>query len=508
MNIARVAAWTFAASVGLLGCGSDDDGSGAGGRGGTGGGGSGAGGAGGGGTGGGGTGGGGTGGSTGGAGGSGATTGGSGGAGASGGAGGVGGAVGTGGVEAVPVANFLNSIGVCTHIGQGVDDAARSAAALTYAGIRNIRDDGRPERIEEWIRVYELSGVRTALLTNHDVTETIDMAKRLHAAGALLAVEGPNEPNNWPVTYENQTSGYETTFLPVARLQRDLYAAVKAEPSLAGIPVFHSSEAGGSEPDNVGLQFLTIPEGAGIDMPDGTKYADFANTHNYVCGHSSELVDNVCWNATDPTLNGDWDGLYVEYGRTWHRGFAGYSNDDLATLPRVSTETGWVTEGSDDAISQEQQGRIFLNLYLAGFARGWTHTFIYMLRDDPVQGYWGLFDTDYEPKRSGTYLHNMTAILADTGSASGTPGRLAYAIANQPATVHDLLLQKSTGTFELVVWNERPSGGSDDVTVSLGGAFETVKIYDPTTGTDPVETLTDADSVDLTLTDYPMIIEI
>jgi hypothetical protein len=51
-----------------------------------------------------------------------------------------------------------------------------------------------------------------------------------------------------------------------------------------------------------------------------------------------------------------------------------------------------------------------------------------MLRDDSVQGYWGLFDTDYEPKRPGTYLHNMTAILADTGSASGTPGRLAYAI--------------------------------------------------------------------------------
>jgi hypothetical protein len=75
--------------------------------------------------------------------------------------------------------------------------------------------------------------------------------------------------------------------------------------------VFHSSEAGGSEPDNVGLQFLTIPAGAGIAMPDGTQYADYANTHNYVCGHSSQLVDNVAWNASDPTLNGDWDGPYV-----------------------------------------------------------------------------------------------------------------------------------------------------------------------------------------------------
>jgi hypothetical protein len=32
--------------------------------------------------------------------------------------------------------------------------------------------------------------------------------------------------------------------------------------------------------------------------------------------------------------------------------------------------------------------------------------------------------------------------------------------------VHDLLLQKSSGTFELVVWDERPlTQGSDAVTV-------------------------------------------
>ena len=51
--------------------------------------------------------------------------------------------------------------------------------------------------------------------------------------------------------------------MPVALFQKDLYAAVKADAKLARIPVFHSSEAGGSQPDNCGLQFLTIPNGAG-----------------------------------------------------------------------------------------------------------------------------------------------------------------------------------------------------------------------------------------------------
>jgi hypothetical protein len=241
-------------------------------------------------------------------------------------------------------------------------------------------------------------------------------------------------------------------------------------------------------------------------MPDGTRYADYANTHNYVCGHSSKLVDNVCWNAVDPTLNGDWDGMYVEYGHTWHGGFTGYSNADLVTLPKVSTETGWLTQGNG-AITDEQQARVFLNLYLAAYKRGWSYTFIYMLRDDPVQGYWGLFDTSYQPKKSGLYLHNLTTILADSGTVQAT-GTLDYAIPAEPPTVHDLLMQKSDGTFALAVWDERPGGGTDAVTVSLGKTRPVVNVYDPTTGTSPTQTLSNVGSVMLTLSDHPVILAI
>jgi hypothetical protein len=364
--------------------------------------------------------------------------------------------------------------------------------------------------------VYRQAGVRTCMLPNADLSTTLDMAKQLQAAGALLAIEGPNEPNNFPVTYQGQTSSSASTFLPVAHFQRDLYAAVRAESSLNGIPVLHSSEAGGSEPDNVGLQFLTIPPDAGATMPVGTKYADYANTHNYVCGHNNQLVDNVCWNASDPTLNGDWDGIYVEYGRTWRGGFAGYSKADLMTLPRVTTETGWVTSGKG-AITEEQQGRLFLNLYLAAFKRGWAYTFVYMLRDDPAQGYWGFFDTSYQPKKSGTYLHNLTVILAD--AASRAPGRLDYGIAydvtpaaggrgGEAAAVHDLLLQKSNGVFDLVLWDERPTGGNDGVTVSLGGVRPVVNVFDPTIGVSPTQSLPGAYAVALTLNDHPLILEV
>ena len=410
-------------------------------------------------------------------------------------------------VPALEAHDFLNSLGAATHITQGVDDPTKVAGCLTFAGLRNIRDDGstNASTLQAFVTLHAASGAKVCLLpVTGNIAQSLSEYEQLAGSGALLAAEGPNEPNNAPVTYNGQTSSYTGSFLPVADFQKDLYSAVKADPKLANIPVFASSEAGGSEPDNVGLQFLTVPTGAGTLVPDGTIYADFANPHNYVCAHFSSIVNNNAWNAEDPTLNSSWDGLYVEYGTTWHKKFAGYTAAQLTALPKVTTETGWATQGNN-AITEDQQGKLFLDLYLAAFKRGWTYTFIYMLRDDPAQGYWGLVHTDYTPKLSSTYLHNLTTLLAD--NASGTPGSLGYSIPNEPSTVHDLLLQKSNGTYELAVWDEN-AAGSDNVTVNLSATYAAVKVYDPTVGTTALQNLSNVSSVPLTLSDHPVIIEI
>ncbi|MCI0601319.1 MAG: glycosyl hydrolase [Beijerinckiaceae bacterium] len=407
--------------------------------------------------------------------------------------------------RAVRANDFLNSIGVITKISQGVDYTPKVIPALTYIGARNIRDGGRIPSL--LVSVHNATGAKVCMLPwPGNIGETIPRLEQLAAAGALLAAEGPNEPNNFPFTYQGEKSGFKTTFLPVAKFQRDLYAAVKSNPRLRNYPVFHSSEAGGAEPNNVGLQFLTIPSGAGTIMPAGTKYADYANVHNYIIANGfKQPKDNNAWGAAAPGYSeGPYDGMYPEYGRTWHKHFAGYTIAQLPALPRVTTETGWFTKGIN-AITEDQQGKLYLHVYLAQYKRGWRYTFIYMLRDDPNQGYWGFFHPDYTPKLSGTYLHNLTAILADKGSIA--PESLNYSIPLQPATVHDLLIQKSTRTFELVVWNERVIG-SDSVTVNLGATFPIVKVYDPTLGTSPAKTLSNVASVNLTLSDHPVIIEI
>jgi hypothetical protein len=149
-------------------------------------------------------------------------------------------------------------------------------------------------------------------------------------------------------------------------------------------------------------------------------------------------------------------------------------------------------------------------VYLSQFKRGWTYTFIYELVDgggSPASQGWGIYHSDLTPKKSATYFHNMTTILADI--VSRPPGSLSYSIPAEPTTVHDLLMQKSDGTFYLAVWDERmPGTGADNLTVNLGGPYTSVKIYDPTMGTAAVRTLTNVSSIPLTLSDHPKILAI
>lgn len=403
---------------------------------------------------------------------------------------------------------FLRSIAVNTHIGQGQDDPTQAASAMSYAGFRAFRDSGQSGY--DWTTICRNAGAKIDVLSPRDSSTTaVTRAEPLATAGVLLAIEGPNEPNNFPVTYDGQTSSMSGTFAPVAELQRDLYANVKANSTVSGYPVFHSSEAGGSEPDNQGLQFLVIP-GTGTLMPQGTTYADYANTHNYVTqGGFTAVEDNQAWHAEAPaTSEGAWDGMYSEYVDTWNKHFPGYTVDHVRPVPKVTTETGVKTSGTE-SVTEVQQGKLFLNLFLAAAKRGWSYTFIYMLHDSSTQGDWGLFHADWSPKWSARYLRNLTTILADSIDATPATSSLEYTIPDAGFTVHDLLLQKSDGSFWLAVWDDRPVGeATDNVTVTLANPVQTAAVYDPVTGPDAARTISNTASVQLTLSDHPQIIQL
>src|SRR6202008_1145761 len=223
------------------------------------------------------------------------------------------------GILALSSDTFLSSLGVNTHVDQGYN-AGSYVLALRYLGVRNVRDSHR--NLSNTIMLHRQTGVRVDLLGN-DVSNLLTAARTLAKADALLSIEGPNEPNNFPITYAGKLGGgRSTSWIPVAQLQKDIFSAVKSDPELSRYPVFSVSE-GGAETDNVGLQYLTIPNGTGALLPDGTQFADYANVLKYVSGVYQGKVANQAGQAADPILNSRWDGLYKGYGRTWLQQFQG-----------------------------------------------------------------------------------------------------------------------------------------------------------------------------------------
>jgi len=419
-------------------------------------------------------------------------------------------AVGAEGVIAVGASDFLNSIGTQSAISVRGENVEKTIECAKYLGIRWLRAgiEGNVS-IQQYLELYRKAGVRFSWgfgSGGSDIPKLIETGRQVAEAGALLAFEGPNEPNNWGIHYQGQAGGRDRSWLAVAKLQSDLYQAVKTDPLLKLYPVWSISECG-AETDNVGLQFLTIPKAAGTLMPEGTKYADHANVHNYIYHpNAAGLEDNKTWKAADPGPACRVDGLYGEHGLTWGRHYSGYSTNELVSLPRVTTETGCTIGG---AVTEDIHALNLLSMYLDQFKRGWSYTCVYLLRDrvdEAGNQKFGFYSPDYNPRKAAVYLHNLTAILADKGSLR-KPGKLGYSIPNEPVTVHDLLLRKSSGVFELVVWAEQLKGAKD-ISIDLGATYPLVRIYDPTHGTEPSQSLENVAAVPLTMSDHPMMIEI
>ncbi len=414
-------------------------------------------------------------------------------------------------ITAVPARAFLRSLGVNSAVSKRGETLSDTIQAARFLGLGWFRAGYESEvPVADLIELHQQTGVRFSyglMSGGTNITRLLAGARQLAAADALIALEGNNEPNNWGVAYAGPAGGRNLSWLPVAKLQAELYRAVKSDPLLKDFPVWSPSEMG-AETDNVGLQYLTVPTNSGCLMPDGTKFADAANCHNYLTHPGwSGLHDNQTWVAADPGSSCRVDGLYGNHGRTWGHHYEGYSESTLLTLPKVTTETGVTLEGP---ITEEVQARLYLSAYLDQFKRGWSHTSIYLLRDRSDEGgnqTFGFYRPDYTPRKAAVFLHNLTMILADD-RAIQTAGTLNYALPHQPATVHDLLLQKQDGTFELVIWDERFTGGEDNVDVNFGNAFSSVKVYDPTVGTAAIQLLNNVKSVSWKASNHPVVIEI
>jgi hypothetical protein len=427
--------------------------------------------------------------------------------------------------QAIKASDFLDSLGAVTHIIQGIDSATGVQAGIRYLGIRNIRDDGTTTTrlINTLCDIHAATGVMVdELPMSGNLTDTRKQWERLAACGALVAAEGPNEPNNFSFSYKGSQcsfNGGNGTFLPCAEFQRDLYSMVRNDPKLAGIPIWGMTVVG-AEPDNTGLQWLKIPDGSRALMPDGTQYADVANAHNYVQGNASSghtIEDNQAFWAESVDRGGTCAGCFDIYGEYW--GGAGGSTGQgtwakgypinvpgQRQIPKVTTETGWNITNTP-SVSADAQGRLLTDVYLQAYKQSWSKTFIYLMFNNGTgdNGY-GMLNPSGRPTLLGQYIHNLTSILADSSSAF-TPGEVNYSFSGMPSTGYAILMQKSNGKYELVIWGEAfASKMTSSITVNLDRTYS-VKIYDVTRGPTPIRELSRVASFQLVLTDHAMIVE-
>ena len=87
---------------------------------------------------------------------------------------------------------------------------------IRYAGFRWVRGgiegltDRGPTTLQTYLDLHRATGVRFSWGLGSggtDVGKLVATARTIAAAGALLAFEGNNEPNNWGVTYRGEQGG-------------------------------------------------------------------------------------------------------------------------------------------------------------------------------------------------------------------------------------------------------------------------------------------------------------
>ena len=390
---------------------------------------------------------------------------------------------------------FDQSIGVNVHMAYTstpYGNVASVISDLAYLGVNQVRDGffNAPRFLPAYealaaagIKFDFLLTVYWASDTNHypgivNVPQFISMLDSFVTAypGSVLAIEGPNEVNFQPAEYNGGSS-----YADQAALQQALYSAVRANAVLDGIPVY-----------NLTIGSTTTSEFQALG--NLSPYANYGNEHAYSPNNQNPAVA-------------------LQYLLT-------FPGIDTPGLPVVITETGYETNvaATYSGVDQLVQAKLTLDSLMDAFKVGVSKTYLYELVDEGGQ-YFGLFTADHAPKLVATAIHNLTTILADPGYASSfTPGSLSYAVSNLSANGNQFLLEKSNGTFDLTVWAEaeiwNPTTASEvaaprqATTVEFGQTQNIVMVFDPLQGTTPIATYLNVQSIQVTLTDHPLIVEI
>ena len=385
-----------------------------------------------------------------------------------------------GAVDTVPVTasaadSLVDSYGVGVHLNwldTPYADATKMIDALSSLGVRHIRDDYYLNSPRQYaaLNAAAAKGIKVDLITGRP-TEAASPLQYVTSIAANVpnAVESLEGTNEWDI------SGRPAWTTELIARQTALYAAAKANPRTAGLPVLAGA--------------LAFHQNYGA-LGSVASIADQANGHLYAGGRmpSAPLDAGL---ATLRSMTGAKPVVITE---------AGYNN-------ALSTTNGHLPAPED--VVGAYMPRLLLDSYRRGAKRVYSYELLDAFPDTTnanVEAHFGLLRHDLTAKPAYTAMKRLLALTADPG-ASFTPGSLSYAVEGAGSDVRQLLVQKRTGQFVLFLWRDvslwdqvkrvRTSVTPTNVTLRLGSAAG-VQVFRPTSAAGAVSSA-QASSVPLSL---------
>jgi hypothetical protein len=328
----------------------------------------------------------------------------------------------------MPEADFLDTLGVNAHLNYTDGAYARLdlvAAHMRYLGLVHLRTHGGGDVVplQEYVALAA-AGIRFNLIATADrIGEAVDFAAGLmsRTPGSVVAIEGFNEVNNWPVAYRG-LQGEDAA----RAAQAELYAEVRARSELGHVPVLYFT--------------------GGKATGDLSGMADMANVHAYSDNalQPRPFIENALRNYS---------------GAAAHLPFANTEFGNF-TLPEGWPERKpYWANATQLGVDEATQAKIVLNSFFEGAALGVSRSYVYELLDekpDPdgtqPELHFGLFTFDHRPKASAKALHNLTGFFERTRSVA-TRGTVEAKVEDSDDAIGSIAIRREDGSLLIGLWN-------------------------------------------------------
>jgi hypothetical protein len=420
------------------------------------------------------------------------------------------------GIPARRAYEFVDSMGLCTHFGwrkspyeTAYDDIK---AAIADLGMRYVRQrPGSPVSMQHLGDLNQSMGVRlegtidneaedgdfeTRQLDISAIPETVRKAFQTLGSKTIVAFEGPNEYDNSVRFGDNANWARD-----LRSYMNTLYGTVKNDPQTRAIPVVAPSLAQNNA-DIFGA------------LGDLSAVADYGNLHAY----SGERPLGI---ALDE--------------------FIDLANMVTPGKPIIISEYGWTTASKrwqSHPITDRVKAKYIARAMAAVFTRPVIErAFIYQLVDahanpgqDVPQRSMGLIGFDLSRKPAYYAVRNMMQLLCDA-EPGFTPQPLQASLSGKLQNVRSFLVQKASGVYDLVLWQEvlsydapKPRNNlqgrdlsvpAQTVTVTFSQPIAGVRTYLPSAldgdadgGRKPKSSFEKPESVTLNVPDEVLIVEI